>query len=177
MLVNFRKLLLSNATLEMSRDMYFYRSVLMLLQIFQDTGSATNHIEHHEIPRSTSHIENLKENLEMLKQNYAGNAKKHKLETQITQVTEKNIVPTKRMHDVETFSKIFKGTFEAVKKKLEDFKDNFCQPQIPSFCSSKILKSDVEDLKLQMHEIRDSVADLDLKVQLQEKKAVDGKMI
>lgn len=113
----------------------------------------------------------------MLKQNYAGNDKKHLLETRITQVTEESIVLTKRMHEVETFSKIFKGNFEAVKKKLEDFKDDFCQPQIPSSCSSKILKSDVEDLKLQMHEMRNSIADLDLKVQLQENKAVDGEMI
>ena len=112
--------------LEMSRDMYFSRSVLMLLQIFQDIRSSTNHIEHHEIPRSTTHVENPKENLEMLKQNYAGNDKKHQLEARIAQVTEENIALTKRMHELKTFSKTTTGKLQAVKKKLENFKDDFC---------------------------------------------------
>ena len=158
--------------LEMCHDIYFSRNLLMLLQIFQDIGISTNHIENHEIPCSTTHIENLKENVEMLNQYYAGNDKKNQLETQIMKINEENIALTETMLQLKTFSKTAIGNLQAVKKKLEDFKDDFCQPQIPS-CSSKILKTDVEDLKLRMHEMSKSIADLNLRLQLQENKTAD----
>ena len=117
--------------LEMCHDIYFSRNLLMLLQIFQDIGSSTSHIENHKIPCSTTHIENLKENVEMLKQCYAGNDKKDQLETQITKINEENIAVTETMLQLKTFSKTAIRNLQAVKKKLEDFKDDFCQPQIP----------------------------------------------
>ena len=148
----------------------------MSFQIFQDIGSSTNHIQNHEIPRSTTHIENLKEDLEMLKQSYAGNDKRHQLDTRITQVNEENIALIKTMHDLNTVSKTTTGKLQAVKRKLIDLKDDFFQPQI-SCCCHKILKIDVENLKSRIHEMSKSVADLDLKLQLQENKTVDGEMI
>ena len=108
----------------------------------------------------------------MLKQCYAVNDKKNQLEAQITKINEKNIALTETMLQLKTFSKTTIGNLQTVKKKLEDFKDDFCQPQIPS-CSSKILKRDNEDLKLRMHEMSKSIADLDLRLQLQENKTAD----
>ena len=106
------------------------------------------------------------------------------LENQMNQATEQNTVLTKTMDDMSSNLKIVSETVNALKKEVEILREEPSQPQIPILGVGGKLKRDVEDLKSKIGNMQDknqdltkSVADMDLKVQLQENKTLNGELI
>ena len=106
------------------------------------------------------------------------------LEKQMSEVTEKNAVLTKTVEEMNSNSKMVSETVNALKKELDILKDEPVQPQIPVLGTGGKLKRDVEELKSKISNVQDknqdlskSVADMDLKIQLQENKTLNGELI
>ena len=104
----------------------------------------------------------------------------------------KNISHLKEQNDVlaETINKVsiqIQETAEiaqALKKDVEILKDEPAQPHIPVLGVGGRLKRDVDDLKSKVkniesknEEVTKSIADMDLKIQLQENKTKNGELI
>ena len=103
---------------------------------------------------------------------------------QMNQATEQNTVLTKTMDDMSSNLKIVSETVNALKKEVEILREEPSQPQIPILGVGGKLKRDVENLKSKIGKMQDknqdltkSVADMDLKVQLQENKTLNGELI
>ena len=106
------------------------------------------------------------------------------LEKQMSQVTEKNAVLTKTVEEMNSNLKMMIETVNALKKELDILKDEPVQPQIPVLGTGGKLKRDIEELKSKISNVQDknqdlskSVADMDLKIQLQENKTLNGELI
>ena len=106
------------------------------------------------------------------------------LEKQMSQVTEQNAVLTKTVEEMSSNLKMVSETANALKKELDILKDEPVQPQIPVLGTGGKLKRDVEELKSKINNVQDknqdlskSVADMDLKIQLQENKTLNGELI
>ena len=106
------------------------------------------------------------------------------LEKQMSEVTEKNAVLTKTVEEMNSNLKMVSETVNALKKELDILKDEPVQPQIPVLGTGGKLKRDVEELKSKISNVQDknqdlskSVADMDLKIQLQENKTLNGELI
>ena len=110
--------------------------------------------------------------------------KTEQLEKQMSQVTEQNAVLTKTVEEMSSNLKMVSETANALKKELDILKDEPVQPQIPVLGTGGKLKRDVEELKSKISDVQDknqdlskSVADMDLKIQLQENKTLNGELI
>ena len=106
------------------------------------------------------------------------------LEKQMSQVTEKNAVLTKTVEEMNSNLKMMIETVNALKKELDILKDELVQPQMPVLGTGGELKRDVGELKSKISNVQDknqdlskSVADMDLKIQLQENKTLNGELI
>ena len=80
--------------------------------------------------------------------------------------------------------KIVSETVQVLKKEVEILKDGPSQPQIAVLGTGGKLKRDTEKLKSKVsamnnrnQDLNKSVADMDLKVQLQENKTLNGELI
>ena len=80
--------------------------------------------------------------------------------------------------------KIVSETVQVLKKEVEILKDGPSQPQIVVLGTGRKLKRDTEKLKSKVsamnnrnQDLNKSVADMDLKVQLQENKTLNGELI
>ena len=127
----------------------------------------------------------LKQNNQILKEsNEERDIKIRQLEKEITELNEQNIVLAKAVGEISSTLKTVNETMQAVKKEVEILRDEPGQSQIPVFGAGGKLKRDVEDLKSRVRgmenknqEVNKSIADLDLKAQLQENKTVNGEFI
>ena len=107
-----------------------------------------------------------------------------RFEKQISEFKEQNIVLTKTVNEMSSNLKMVSETVSALKKEVEILKDEPGQPQIPIIGVGGKLKRDVEELKSKICNMQDknqdlskSVADMDLKIQLQENKTLNGELI
>ena len=106
------------------------------------------------------------------------------LEKQMSQVTEQNAVLTRTVEEMSSNLKMVSESVNASKKELDILKDERGQPQIPVLGAGGKLKRDVEELKSKISNVQDknqdlskSVADMDLKIQFQENKTLNGELI
>ena len=106
------------------------------------------------------------------------------LEKQMNQVTEQNTVLAKTIDDMSSNLKMVSETVNALKKEVEILKEEPGQPQIPILGVGGKLKRDVEEIKSKIGNMQDknqdlskSVEGMDLKVQLQENKTLNGELI
>ena len=106
------------------------------------------------------------------------------LEKEMRQVTEQNAVLTKTVEEMSSNLKMVSETVNALKKELDILKDEPGQPQIPVLGAGGKLKRDVVELKSKISNAQDknqdlskSVADMDLKIQFQENKTLNGELI
>ena len=152
--------------------------------MFQDSDTSTNHNEKHEV-QLVSEIVKLKQNQIILNQsNEEKDMKIQQLEKQMSQVTEQNAVLTKTVEEMSNNLKMVSESVNAMKKELDILKDERGQPQIPVLGTGGKLKRDVEELKSKISNVQDknqdlskSVTDMDLKIQLQENKTLNGELI
>ena len=159
-------------------------TVILLLQTFQDIDRSPNHNEKHEI-LLISHIVKLKQiNVTLKQSNDENDIKIRQLEKQIREFKEQNVAWMKTVDEMSSNLKILSETVNALKKELEILKDQPDQPQIPIIGVGGKLKRDVEELKSKIGNMQDknqdfskSIADMDLKVQLQENKTLNGELI
>ena len=123
-------------------------------------------------------------NITLTHSNDEKDIKIEQLEKQINQIKEQNTVLTKTMDDVSSNLKIVSETVQVLKKEVEISKDGCSQPQPPVLGAGGKLKRDIEELKSKVNDMNDrnqdvskSVADTDLKIQLQENKTLNGELI
>ena len=95
-----------------------------------------------------------------------------------------NTALSSTVDDMSRNLEIVSETVNALKKEVEILKDEPSQPQIPLLGAGGKLKRDVEELKSKVkvmdnksEELGKSVADIDLKLQLQENKTINGELI
>ena len=132
-----------------------------------------------------SHIVKLKQsNITLKLSNDEKDIKIEQLEKQIKQIKEQNVAITKTMDDMSSNLKIARETVQVLKKEVEILKDGSSQPQIAVLGTGGKLKRDTEKLKSKVsamnnrnQDLNKSVADMDLKVQLQENKTLNGELI
>ena len=162
----------------------FFLANALFFQIFQDTDRSISHNEKHEV-LLISEIVKLKQTQIILKQsNEESDMKIQQLETQISQETEQNAVLTKTVDEMSNNLKMVSETVNALKKELEILKDEPGQLQTPILGIGGKLKRDVEEMKSKICSMQDknqdlskSIADMDLKIQLQENKTLNGELI
>ena len=162
----------------------FFLANALFFQIFQDTDRSISHNEKHEV-LLISEIVKLKQTQIILKQsNEESDMKIQQLETQISQETEQNAVLTKTVDEMSKNLKIVSETVNALKKELEILKDEPGQLQTPILGIGGKLKRDVEEIKSKIccmqdknQDLSKSIADMDLKIQLQENKTLNGELI
>ena len=152
--------------------------------MFQDSDRSTSHNEKHEV-QLVSEIVKLKQKHIILNQgNEEKDMKIQQLEKRMSQVTEQNTVLTKTVEKMNSNLKMVSETVNALKKELDILKDEPGQPQIPVLGAGGKLKRDVEEFKSKISNLQDknqdlskSVVDMDLKIQLQENKTLNGELI
>ena len=162
----------------------FFLANALFFQIFQDTDRSISHNEKHEV-LLISEIVKLKQTQIILKQsNEESDMKIQQLETQISQETEQNAVLTKTVDEMSNNLKMVSETVNALKKELEILKDEPGQLQTPILGIGGKLKRDVEEIKSKIccmqdknQDLSKSIADMDLKIQLQENKTLNGELI
>ena len=162
----------------------FFLANALFFQIFQDTDTSISHNEKHEV-LLISEIVKLKQTQIILKQsNDESDMKIQQLETQISQETEQNAVLTKTVDEMSNNLKMVSETVNALKKELEILKDEPGQLQTPILGIGGKLKRDVEEIKSKIccmqdknQDLSKSIADMDLKIQLQENKTLNGELI
>ena len=162
----------------------FFLANALFFQIFQDTDTSISHNEKHEV-LLISEIVKLKQTQIILKQsNEESDMKIQQLETQISQETEQNAVLTKTVDEMSNNLKMVSETVNALKKELEILKDEPGQLQTPILGIGGKLKRDVEEIKSKIccmqdknQDLSKSIADMDLKIQLQENKTLNGELI
>ena len=162
----------------------FFLANALFFQIFQDTDRSISHNEKHEV-LLISEIVKLKQTQIILKQsNEESDMKIQQLETQISQETEQNAVLTKTVDEMSKNLKMVSETVNALKKELEILKDEPGQLQTPILGIGGKLKRDVEEIKSKIccmqdknQDLSKSIADMDLKIQLQENKTLNGELI
>ena len=162
----------------------FFLANALFFQIFQDTDRSISHNEKHEV-LLISEIVKLKQTQIILKQsNEESDMKIQQLETQISQETEQNAVLTKAVDEMSNNLKMVSETVNALKKELEILKDEPGQLQTPILGIGGKLKRDVEEIKSKIccmqdknQDLSKSIADMDLKIQLQENKTLNGELI
>ena len=103
---------------------------------------------------------------------------------EVSYLKEKNVVLTKNVGEVNIHIQEITETVQALKKEVEILKDEPAQPHIPVVGCGGRLKRDVDDLKSKVknfesknEELTKSIADMDLKIQLQENKTKNGELI
>ena len=162
----------------------FFLANALFFQIFQDTDRSISHNEKHEV-LLISEIVKLKQTQIILKQsNEESDMKIQQLETQISQETEQNAVLTKTVDEMSNNLKMVSETVNALKKELEILKDEPGQLQTPILGIGGKLKRDVEEIKSKIccmqdknQDLSKSIVDMDLKIQLQENKTLNGELI
>ena len=162
----------------------FFLANALFFQIFQDTDTSISHNEKHEV-LLISEIVKLKQTQIILKQsNDESDMKIQQLETQISQETEQNAILTKTVDEMSNNLKMVSETVNALKKELEILKDEPGQLQTPILGIGGKLKRDVEEIKSKIccmqdknQDLSKSIADMDLKIQLQENKTLNGELI
>ena len=162
----------------------FFLANALFFQIFQDTDRSISHNEKHEV-LLISEIVKLKQTQIILKQsNDESDMKIQQLETQISQETEQNAILTKTVDEMSNNLKMVSETVNALKKELEILKDEPGQLQTPILGIGGKLKRDVEEIKSKIccmqdknQDLSKSIADMDLKIQLQENKTLNGELI
>ena len=162
-------------------DMFYFVSSF---QIFQESDRSTNHNEKHEV-LVISHIIKLKQSHITLKQSIdEKDIKIQQFEQQVTEFKEENTALSNTVGDMSRNLKIVSESVNALKKEVEILKDEPSQLQIPLLGAGGKLKRDVEELKSKVsvmdnksQELGKSVADIDLKLQLQENKTMNGELI
>ena len=162
----------------------FFLVNTLFFQIFQDTDRSISHNEKHE-GLLISEIVKFKQKQIILKQSSEEkDVKIQRLEKEISQETEQNTVLTKTVDEMSSNLKMVSETVNALKKELEILKDEPGQPQIPILGIGGKLKKNVEELKSKICSMQDknqdlskSIADMDLKIQLQENKTLNGELI
>ena len=162
----------------------FFLANALFFQIFQDTDRSISHNEKHEV-LLISKIVKLKQTQIILQQsNEESDMKIQQLETQISQETEQNAVLTKTVDEMSNNLKMVSETVNALKKELEILKDEPGQLQTPILGIGGKLKRDVEEIKSKIccmqdknQDLSKSIADMDLKIQLQENKTLNGELI
>ena len=158
--------------------------LMFFFRIFQNSDRSASHSEKHEV-LIVSEIVKLKQNQIILKQcNEEKGMKIQQLEQEMNQVTEQNTVLIKTIDDISSNLKMMSETVNAMKKEVQILKEEPGQLQIPIVGVGGKLKRDVEELKSKIVNIQDknedlskSVADINLKVQLQENKTINGELI
>ena len=162
----------------------FFLVNTLFFQIFQYTDRSISHNEKHE-GLLISEIVKFKQKQIILKQSSEEkDVKIQRLEKEISQETEQNTVLTKTVDEMSSNLKMVSETVNALKKELEILKDEPGQPQIPILGIGGKLKKNVEELKSKICSMQDknqdlskSIADMDLKIQLQENKTLNGELI
>ena len=135
-----------------------------------------------------SHIVKLKQsNITLKLSSDEEDIKIDQLEIEIKLIKEKSVARTKAMDDMSSNLKIgdrVHETVQVLKKEVEILKDGPGQPQIAVLRTGGKLKRDIEKLKSKVsgmnnrnQDLNKSVADIDLKVQLQENKTLNGELI
>ena len=123
-------------------------------------------------------------NVTLKQSNDEKDMKIQQFEKQISDFKEKNVVLTKTVDEMSSNLKMVNETVSALKKEMEILKDEPGQPQIPIIGVGGKLKRDMEELKSKIGNMQDksedlskSAADMDLKIQLQENKTLNGELI
>ena len=132
-----------------------------------------------------SHIVKLKQsNITLKFTNDEKDIKIEQLEKQIKQIKEQNVALTKAMDDLSSNLKIVSETVQVLKKEVEILYDGPSHPEIAVLGTGRKLKRDIEELQSKVsgmnnrnQDLNKSVADMDLKVQLQENKTLNGELI
>ena len=135
-----------------------------------------------------SHIVKLKQsNITLKLSSDEEDIKIDQLEIEIKLIKEKSVARTKAMDGMSSNLKIgdrVHETVQVLKKEIEILKDGPGQPQIAVLRTGGKLKRDIEKLKSKVsgmnnrnQNLNKSVADIDLKVQLQENKNLNGELI
>ena len=127
----------------------------------------------------------LKHNNVVLKQiSEETNLKFQQLQKKVTQLKEQNEELVKNANDMNVNINETHETVNVLKKEVEILKEELGQSQIHVTGVGVRLKKDVEDLKSKINSIErkndehsKSVADMDLKIQLQENKTIYGELI
>ena len=106
------------------------------------------------------------------------------LEKEVGYLKEKNIVLAKNVDEISIQIQEITETVQTLKKEVEILKDEPAQSHIPVAGGGARLKRDVDDLKSKVkniesknEELTKSIADMDLKIQLQENKTKNGELI
>ena len=123
-------------------------------------------------------------NVTLKQSNDEKDMKIQQFEKQISEFKEKNVVLTKTVDEMCSNLKMVNETVSALKKEVEILKDEPGQPQIPIIGAGGKLKRDMEELKSKIgnmqyksQDLSKSVADMDLKIQVQENKTLNGELI
>ena len=132
-----------------------------------------------------SHIVKLKQsNITLKHSNDEKDIKIQQLEKQINEIKEQSVALAKALDDMSSNLKIVSETAQVLKKEVEILKDGPSQPQIAVLGAGGKLKRDIEELKSKVSGMNDRnqdlsklVADIDLKIQLQENKTLNGELI
>ena len=132
-----------------------------------------------------SHIVKLKQsNITLKHSNDEKDIKIQQLEKQINEIKEQSVALAKALDDMSSNLKIVSETAQVLKKEVEILKDGPSQPQIAVLGAGGKLKRDIEELKSKVSGMNDRnqdlsklVADMDLKIQLQENKTLNGELI
>ena len=132
-----------------------------------------------------SHIVKLKQsNITLKHSNDEKDIKIQLLEKQINEIKEQSVALAKALDDMSSNLMIVSETAQVLKKEVEILKDGPSQPQIAVLGAGGKLKRDIEELKSKVSGMNDRnqdlsklVADMDLKIQLQENKTLNGELI
>ena len=123
-------------------------------------------------------------NVTLKQSNDEKDMKIQQFEKQISEFKEKNVVLTKTVDEMCSNLKMVNETVSVLKKEVEILKDEPGQPQIPIIGAGGKLKRDMEELKSKIgnmqcksQDLSKSVADMDLKIQVQENKTLNGELI
>ena len=107
-----------------------------------------------------------------------------KLEKEVSHLKEQNDLLAENIDKVSVQIQETTGMLQALKKEVGFLKDEPAQPPIPVLGVGGRLKRDVDDLKSKVkniesknEELTKSIADMDLKIQLQENKTKNGELI
>ena len=157
---------------------------MLLLQTFQDVDRSANHNEKHDVLLISDIIKLKQSNVILKQRNDEKDMKIQLLENQISEVKEQNVALIKTVDEMSSNFKIVSETVNALKKEVEILKDEPGQAQIPILGVGGKLKRDVQELKSKFGNMLDknqnlskSIADMDLKFQLQENKTLNSQLI
>ena len=106
------------------------------------------------------------------------------MQQKLTELTEKNTILTNTIDDMFLKMKSMNERLESMHLELEHVKQNADEPQMPFVGGSVKMRREFEELKTKVRKLQEkestvskSIRDMNLKVQLQENKTMNGELI